>query len=361
VTTRRTRRRLLAIGALACSTVLSACGLSFQALPKPGGVGGASYALRAQFANVLNLPIQARVLIGADVVGDVSAISTSNYQANLVLSIRRSIRLPVGTTAQILFNTPLGDDFIQLTEPQATSTTRYLANNDLLSEADTSSAPSIADTLAAVGTLLNGGGLSQLKTVIDQLNLALSGHQNDVRAVLSDLDEVASSLSGNLGSIDNALTGVNQLSSDLAKGDSAISASLDTLGPAVGVLNNENSDFLALLTSLNQFAPVASSFLEASGQQTVATIQQLDAVINQLVSVEGQLGPMLSDLETFEVRTPKIAPGSYLQLSLIGTAVLQNTPLVGLPPIPGLTTLRPSARGESGAAAVSSLLQAGLP
>ena len=117
----RHRAAALLLAVVAASVAVSGCGLSFQALPKPGGVSGPTYNLTAFFGNVLNLPLQARVLIGADQVGQVSSITTSHFKADLTLTIRSSIRIPRSTTAQILFVDPLGDEFIQLYPPGGAS------------------------------------------------------------------------------------------------------------------------------------------------------------------------------------------------------------------------------------------------
>ena len=158
-------------------------------------------------------------------------------------------------------------------------------------EPDTNSAPSIADTLAALGTLLNGGGLNQLQTIIVQLNDALDGHQGDIRTVLGDLQTVVTSLASNRGSIDSALAGLTQLSSELAQGSAAISNGIDTIGPAVGVLADDNADFSRLLSSTDQLSVIASSIVDASGQAGVTDIKEIDGMLNQLVGVERTLAP----------------------------------------------------------------------
>ena len=56
---------------------------------------------------------------GDGVVGQVSDITTSNFQANLTLEIKKTVRLFVGTTAQIRFDNPLGDEYVILSEPVA--------------------------------------------------------------------------------------------------------------------------------------------------------------------------------------------------------------------------------------------------
>ncbi|HEX3795582.1 MAG TPA: MlaD family protein [Acidimicrobiales bacterium] len=350
----------LALAFVALAT--TSCGLSLQALPKPGGVSGPTYLIRAEFANVLNLPVQATVFVGANEVGDVQSITTSNYRAVLELAIRRSVRVPIGTTAQILFNTPLGNEFIELTYPPHATGGPWLHGGALLSQAHTSSAPSIADTLAALGGLLNGGGLNQLQTIIVQLNNALNGNQPQVRAILSDLTTTVTSLTGNLPSLDTALSGLSSLSTELAAGDSAIATGIDTIGPAIAVLNGENADFENLLEGVNQLATVADSVVTTSGANIVATVQQLNGVVNQLVNVEQSLGPTLSAFQRFEDLTPNIAPGNFLQLDLTGHVVIappsgaSNGPTRATSPSPVN-----GASGSSSASAVRSLLGAGLP
>jgi phospholipid/cholesterol/gamma-HCH transport system substrate-binding protein len=342
--------------ALACT----GCGLSFQALPKPGGVSGPSYTLRAVFANVLNLPVQARVLIGADDVGQVSSIGTTDFKADLTLTIRQAIRIPQGTTAQILFVDPLGDEFIELHPPAGRSHGPYLRGGDTLPEQDTSSAPSIADTLAALGALLNGGGLNQLETIITNLNQALAGHQGQVREIVNDLAYTVTALNANKAAVDGALSGLATLSAQIAKGDAAIANGIDTIGPAVAVLSSENTDFSNLLTATNQLSGVADSIVTQSSGSILGTIRQLNGVVGQMVAVESQLGPTLSDLADFEKMTKRIAPGGYLQLSLDGTAIVNSAPLLSPNAASGATPTGSTATSTN-SQAIDGLLGAGLP
>jgi phospholipid/cholesterol/gamma-HCH transport system substrate-binding protein len=362
VISRSTPRRPLAVTAAVATLAIlaSGCGLSLQSLPKTGGISG-GYSLKAVFTNVVNLPLQAQVLIGADQVGQVSSISTKDFKADLTLTIRKSIKIPVGTTAQILFVDPLGDEFIQLTVPSGTPHGPYLRNGDTLTEADTSSAPSIADTLAALGVLLNGGGLSQLQTIIATLNQALDGHQQQIRQIINGIAYTVTALNDNKGAVDDALAGLAALSSQLAKGDAAIANGIDTIGPAVAVLSSENTDFSHLLNATNQLATVANSVVSTSASNIVTTIDQLYAVVNQMVGAESQLGPTLSDLTKFEQLTKRIAPGDYLQLSLNGTVVFHNNSAVPLTSTGTTGSAITGSQANSDEQGVDGLLGAGLP
>ena len=115
---RRWARRVASLLLGVASVALCGCAISLQSLPKVSTVGGGStYPLRAEFANVLNLPQDAQVRIGAQVVGQVGAISTSHYRADLTLDIDRGVRLPTRTTAQVRFDNPLGDEYVLLQPP----------------------------------------------------------------------------------------------------------------------------------------------------------------------------------------------------------------------------------------------------
>jgi ABC-type transporter Mla subunit MlaD len=151
------------------------------------------------------------------------------------------------------------------------------------------------------------------------------------------------------------------LSGELAKGDAAVANGIDTIGPAVGVLASENSDFDKLLASANQLSLVATSTVQTSSASFLGTIHQLDAVLNQMVGVESQLGPTLTDLARFEAMTPRVAPGDYLQLSLNGTVTINQTPLLGASNVAGPTGPVTAASGASNDAAIRGLLGAGLP
>lgn len=359
------RRLAVVVAVVVAALAGSSCGLSFQSLPKPGGVSGPTYNVRAVFGNVLNLPLQARVLIGADQVGQVSSISTSHFKADLTLTIRSAIRIPRGTTAQILFVDPLGDEFIQLYPPQGASGGPYLSNGSVLPERQTSSAPSIADTLAALGALLNGGGLNQLQTIVTNINQALDGHQQQIQHIINDLSFTATALNANKGDVDNALASLATLSEQLAKGDATIANGIDTIGPAISVLSSENQDFQNLLTATTNLSNVAASIVTTSSSSILGTIRQLYAVVNQMVGVASRLGPTLNDLAQFETQTKKIAPGNYLQLSLNGTAIVNQTPLLGpnspQPSASSAATGSGSAASNSTTQSIDGLLGAGLP
>ena len=321
------------------------------------------------FANVLNLPTNAQVRIGPEVVGQVGSIATRNFQADLTLDIKRGVRLPRGTTAQVRFDNPLGDEYVLLQAPSVLSSaigqvkSPFLAPGALIPESSTSTAPSVEDTFGALSLVLNGGGINQLETIIHELNNTFGGNQPSIRSFLTTIDQGVRSLSGGRTAIDGALTSIANLTRQLSGGRSTIADGINSLAPAIGVLASENSQISGLMTQLSKLGAVGTQVADQSGQNSVTDAKDLLPVVQQLASVSAQLAPDLSTLAAFEAESPKVAPGDYLQVNAIVNVVLppgafEATQLASL--ADGAVSGPSGSEPTQGASAVSALLTASL-
>jgi phospholipid/cholesterol/gamma-HCH transport system substrate-binding protein len=333
--------------------LLGGCGFSLQAFPKIGGPSGPSYPIYARFTNVLNLPADAQVRDGSAVVGTVTSITTHHFLADLTLAIRSDVHLPAGTTAQVRFDSPLGDEYVLLTPP-ASASGPSLRRGAVLGVDATTTAPSIENTLTALGAVLDGGGIDQLQTIVVELNKTFGGSQHQIRTLLSQLAVALKSLSAHTGDIETAITAVGNLAAELNARRDTITGGIDAIAPAVGVLAKENDDLRALLTQLVRLSRTTNSIIATSGQDSINDAHDLVPVVNQLVGVERRVGPDHADIATFEAMTPKIAPGDYLQVSLTLHARFNSGPVDAGDTV---ATIGPA----TGAAAIVKLLEAGLP
>jgi phospholipid/cholesterol/gamma-HCH transport system substrate-binding protein len=356
--------RLLALGM--CALLASSCSLSLQSLPKIGGLSGPTYTVTATFANVVNLPANAQVRIGSFQVGQVSSIGLQDFKAEVKMKIKKSTKLPIGTTASIAFDTPLGEDYVVLQAPNDATTTSgsLLGNGSNIPETQTSTAPSVEDTFAALGALLNGGGINQLQTIITQTNLALNGNQLQIRDLINNLNASVTTLANDTPSIDRALQAMATLSTTLHQGQATIQTGLETLGPAAQVLASETHDMDQLFANLDSLSSAANTILAASTTGTIQTFQQLQPLLTQLTSVQSQLEPALSAIQSLETYTPRAVPGRYLQLSINAT--------IQIPPVPAdagqlqkITVDPPdpsqSYQANQTDASIAMLIEGGLP
>ena len=352
--------------ATAVVVLLGGCALSLQSLPKISNVGAGTYSLHAVFANVLNLPDDAQVRNGAEVIGQVGNISTKNFEADLTLDIKKGVHIPIGTTAQIRFDNPLGDEFVALEAPTSIVTgtpvaqqSPYLAPGSLIPESLTSTAPTVEDTFGALSLVLNGGGINQLQTIIHELNNTFNGNQPQIRSFLTTIDRGVNSLAGGRVAIDNALTSIEGLTRKLNGGRNTIANGINALAPAIGVLASENGQIQDLIAELSDLGAIGTTVAQQSGQNSVNDVKALLPVVQQLQAVSQQLGPDLGTLARFEAETPKIAPGDYLQVNVIANVLL---PAGAFEPssLPAGSQAGTNRSVPSGSQAVSDLLGAGL-
>jgi phospholipid/cholesterol/gamma-HCH transport system substrate-binding protein len=340
--------------------LLSSCGISLQSLPKIGGVSGPTYPVTATFANVVNLPDNAEVRVGSFSVGYVSSIAVRNFQAVVTMKIKKNTSLPTGTTAAVHFDTPLGEDFVLLLPPTGPATGPKLAAGASIPESQTDTAPSVEDTFGAMGALLNGGGIDQLQTIIQQTNLAFNGNQQKIRSLLTYLNGTITSLAQNTPAIDNALSAMAGLATVLNQGSATITRGIATIGPAADVLARETGDLKDLNTQLAALSSAANTIVDTSAAGTVQTFRALEPLLTQLTSVQQQLGPALSALSSVEQLTPRVVPGDYVQLAIDANIDIPPVP-PDAPPLQKVTVDPPDPTESYDQSAAAVLIEDGLP
>ncbi|MFD6454911.1 MlaD family protein, partial [Nocardia sp. NPDC060220] len=164
--------RLAVAVALALSTSGCAVGLDQLPLPAPG-LGGDTYTLTAAFSNALNLPMKAKVTLNGADIGQVESMSARDYTALVTLRITSSVRLPVGTSAQLRSATPMGDVFVAMKPPPVVEPGGALLDDGAaITLESTSAASTIEEMLTRASLLVNGGTIQYLTTVV----AALSDH-----------------------------------------------------------------------------------------------------------------------------------------------------------------------------------------
>jgi phospholipid/cholesterol/gamma-HCH transport system substrate-binding protein len=354
-----TRRRWASGLVVAMAVCLGGCGfhgISLQSLPKLGGVTGATYPIYATFGNVLNLPVEGQVRVGPQVVGEITSISAMNYQATVTMRIEKKVTLLKGTTAQVRFDNPLGDEYVLLTAP-ANTQAPALHSGAQIPESDTSTAPSVEDTLGALSLVLNGGGINQLQTIIHELNDAFNGNQPQIRSFLDTVNTAVTTLADGRTALDDFLGSAGTLTRELngtgGAGAKTIGNGIASISPAIGVLTSENSSLDHLMAALSNLGSVGTQIEQQSGQNSVDDVRDLLPVVDQLNSVSQQLAPVLSDVSRFEAEAPRVAPGDYLQVRVVANVILPSGDFA--------PTVDPSDSATgSGSRAISLLLDGGL-
>jgi phospholipid/cholesterol/gamma-HCH transport system substrate-binding protein len=293
---------------------LSACGLTMGDLPIPGtGVNGDKIEVTADFRDALNLAQGALVKVNGVDAGKVTSIGEKDFTAEVAMDIQTKAELHQGATVRLRYTTPLGELFVDVTNPKTGPLLKDGASLDLSS---TDTAPSVEDALSEASLLINGGGLDQLQTITNELNTALGGHEGDYRALLEKSRTFLTQANATTGSIDQVLSSLNAVSKTLNARKGTINAAMRDLRPAAKVLREETPAFTKLLKSMEQFSAAANGTVSATRAQLLRMLKELEPVLAEFAKNRGRFDQSLRALISAAGSLDEVVPNDYAALSL---------------------------------------------
>lgn len=310
--------RLVAV--LVCATTLvTGCGFhGISDIPLPGGadLGTHPFKIQIEFTNVLDLAPQSLVKLNNVTVGRIDTIQLRGWHALVTCRVRGDVNLPDNATARIEQTTLLGEKFIQLAGPMNEPPTGRLGNGDLIPLRATGEGAEVEEVLSAISLLLNGGGLEQIATINQELNSALGGREDKIRAVLRDVNTFVGGLDKQKGQIVRAIRNVDKLADRLNKNRRTIDDTLDKVTPAVTVLASQRRNLTKLLTSLNKLSNVSTKVILRSKRDTLANLRHLQPILSNLAESGDNLpkGLQMATTFPFPPTVDKALKGDYLNL-----------------------------------------------
>lgn len=290
----------------------SGCSLRLQSVTDLGHGEGDTYRVSAVFAEVSRLSIGAAVRVGQQDVGTVTEIETRDYRAIVHMAIHDGTELPANTRAELQLRSALGDQQVVLRILEGSG--EVLSGGAVIGPSRTSSGPDVEQTLAVVGSFVNGAGLEQARTVINEATKALDGRTGKIHDLLAQLDSTLGKLTDNRAAITSLIDSLHSVSGTLASNKSTLKNTVTHIEPAIEVLLSQRDDFRTLLGNVNSLAKTANALVERTGDAFRRTTHKLQPVLDDLRGVDGRLGSLLPKLNRFADLMHQAVPGDYLLL-----------------------------------------------
>ncbi|MFT3715420.1 MAG: MCE family protein [Gordonia sp. (in: high G+C Gram-positive bacteria)] len=327
----RRRGRKVAAGAAAIVTAVSltACsalpGITVEQipLPSPGGIGDA-ISINAKFANALNLPAQAKVRLGGTDVGEVTDITAKDYQADVKMNVSKSVKIPVGTGAELRQATPLGDVFVALLPPSDTGN-GYMKEGDTLS-GNTSAAATVEDLLVSMTAQVDSGSIGSLQTIFTELSTAISGNASELNGAITGFTDAISKFNDNSKQVDQAMAETSKLTGQLAAGRDQIAAAINKLPPAINAVNDNLDLIMDTLDKTNKVTSATNDFLDSQKANLVELFQNLNTTLAALDKTAPQMGPLMDRLVTLNPKWKRSTQGNA---AAVATKLYWLTPGAG--------------------------------
>lgn len=306
------KRLTTSFGALIALTLTAGCGLSAQTVPLPGKrVSGETYALSASFSDALNLTEGAPVKLNGATVGQVRTVSVDDYTAKVDMAVQTAARLHTGASARLRGTTPLGELYVEL---QDTSSNAELPPGTTLSEGTV--APTIEDAMATTSVFLNGGGITELGTILRESNQALGGREGSARSVLERLNTTTAELRKSTNDLDRMLASLADLSTSLKERRSTIRMALRDVAPTARAMETQIKDLSKLLQNIEKFGVTTSGVIDAVNDDLVSSLTQMGPIFDQMNALDKDLTPAIERLVSFSKRLDKAVPTQYLNTDL---------------------------------------------
>jgi phospholipid/cholesterol/gamma-HCH transport system substrate-binding protein len=305
-------RRLSIVVVLALAAALSGC--SYQTVGSPQG--GAT--LTADFTDIQNLVVGHAVQIANVRVGTITSVkvvgSRANYRARVTMSIKKGIRVPVGTTAQLSITSLLGENYVALTPPPAgLNTGPFMADHAQIGS--TSVVPAFEQVVGKAGPLLSALSGNDIATIVDAGSAAFAGKGPELAKMIKQTDSLVALFAGQRAQLDSAVTDLAKLGRDLAKGHDELGRLPVSLAKVTKVIADERYQLLDTISKITQLAEATNNtVLVGRTRQLRQMITQLGPVIGTLASDQTNLGALITNMRDFVNKVPRAIYNGQLLL-----------------------------------------------
>jgi phospholipid/cholesterol/gamma-HCH transport system substrate-binding protein len=259
-----------AVAACLCATTLSSCtAITVADLPQPGNSYRDGYPVTMEFANVLNLPDRAKVVMDGTTVGIVDTVKVGPSSVDVTAHIDKGVRVPSDAHAVLQQATVLGDIYVAIERvPDAPASESALSPNGRIPLTQTTSPPQLEDTIANLAHFVGSGSIQRIQESIIRINSVTPERAEQVRAIASRVSVDLKDLSDNIDTVDQWLNGVAGTGQALAANApkvqywfsrdgmtqwdrmSTVGISIGTLVPSVGSIYTGGYWLVPMLESL---------------------------------------------------------------------------------------------------------------
>ena len=312
------------IVAVVSTGVLSGCadwrGLNSLPLPGVEGTRPGAFTIQAEMPDVDNIEPNSRVRVGDVNVGHVRRIERQGWHALVTMELNGDVELPANATATLGQTSLLGSLHIELAPPIGVVPEGKLKDGSRIPLSSSRAYPNTEQTLAAVATLLNGGGIGEIQDITEALSTAFTGRENDLRSLISQLDVAIGHLDDQKQDIIAATEGLNNLVGQFAAQKPVVDKALRTIPDALAVLRDQRTNLAEALAQLGKFSALAADSVNQTKEALVQELKDLGVVLQELANAGPALTRALSFLPTFPFPKETLTNwmrGDYANLTLI--------------------------------------------
>ncbi|WP_435405630.1 MCE family protein [Mycolicibacterium houstonense] len=299
--TRHSLTRLTAVAACSVATLTGCAFHGLNSLPLPGTVGRGSDATvyHVELANIGTLEANSPVMMGDVIVGSVSRMVVKGWHADVEVQVLPDVVVPANAVATVGQTSLLGSMHIALDPPLGQSPSGRLTPGSTLALNQTSTYPSTEQTLSSLSVLVNGGGLGKIGDLVTEFNAALKGREDKIRDLLTRLNDIVGMFANQRDDINASIRELNRLAGKLSGQQEVITTALQRIPPALDILVKERPRITTALEKFGQFSDTATNLVNATREDLLTNLRNLEPTVRALADVGPNLGTVLAFAPTY--------------------------------------------------------------
>ena len=283
----------------------------------PGRVGG-PVRVTAEFDDTSDLVTNHAVQVADVRVGAVAGIElTDDFRALVTLELQDDLELPADSVAVLRQTSLLGEKFVEIRPRtddddcgEAERPEGTLRDGDVIT--CTIQAPeleSVTEQAVEILAVVAANRVEDLQTLIETGAVGFGGRAEELRGLIDNLVTVSATLADQTQNIVTIIDGLDSTAATLAAGAPDLDALLVNLADATTLLAANREQAIATLQELTRLARDQNQLVfQPHLEQTIRQIEQVDAIVAEVIAGRGEVGLFLDWLANFIDRVPQAIP-----------------------------------------------------
>lgn len=309
--------------ALAALVAMNTPRLSLQAVPLGMDTGEGSTDVEMRFERADRLAPGAEVRYGERLVGRVRTVDTDGTDAVVGVRLEGESGVPDGVFGEIRLPTALGSPSVALTPPRGAATGRLLEDTRLVPRERTGVGPDLESSLASLGLLLNGSGIEQLGSVMEEITVALDGRAEPLRTIRERGDRALALYETHRGDIDRTIVALDRVNASLAARRDLIDRGMQVSADLVSEAARSRESLTALMQTATALTVQVDQFTEGTDGRLTPSLRTLTVLLEDMEGFGHEVAPTLDALQRFVDKFDESIRGDHMMfdgaLDLPGT------------------------------------------
>jgi phospholipid/cholesterol/gamma-HCH transport system substrate-binding protein len=277
----------------------------------------APYQVKAQFTDVTGLLVGDLVKAAGVNIGRVNAITADDGMAVVTIAVNEDVELPENVEAEIRFRNLIGQRMIAMVPPEESSP-EILQANDVISLDRTKPAFDLTELFNGLRPLIRSTSPRDINVVARTVTKVLRGRNTEIESLLTNLADVADTVSSEDQALSQLLDGLNTVSEDLSSRDQQLQVTLTNINQFFDKILANRKALRQALVSLDDAAVRLDRIVRRNDDNIKVELKSLAQILDVVNAKRRDLRGAVRSLPGFLVAIERATSyGQWAQVHLI--------------------------------------------